>query len=86
MVPMKTTIEIPDDLFRATKARAASRGESLRQFVCESLLARLETEGVSVPHEPGWRKVFGRARADEVREIDAILEEEFEHVDQEEWR
>ncbi|HVS66123.1 MAG TPA: hypothetical protein VMT85_21775 [Thermoanaerobaculia bacterium] len=83
---MKTTLEIPDELFRATKARAAIRGETLKTYVCDALQARLESEGSAPPREPGWRKVFGRARADEVREVDSVLDDELEHVDLEDWR
>jgi plasmid stability protein len=82
---VKTTLEIPDALFRATKARAASRGESLKSYVCEALRARLESEGAIANEAPGWRRVFGRARADEVREVDAVLEDELEHVEAEDW-
>lgn len=81
---MKTTLEIPDELFRATKARAAVRGESLKQYVCDSLRARLEREGPPAD-KPGWRRVFGRARPDEVREIDKILED-VERIDPQDWR
>jgi hypothetical protein len=34
---MRTTIDIPDPLFRRTKATAAARGITLRQLVVESL-------------------------------------------------
>ena len=34
---MKTTIEIPDPLFRKAKARAAERGQSLKDLVAEAL-------------------------------------------------
>lgn len=83
---MKTTLEIPDDLFRATKASAASRGESLKKYVCDALEERLRRDDDVSSQEPGWRKVFGRALSDEVREIETILESEFEQVDPEDWR
>jgi len=35
---VKTTPDIPDDLFRLAKARAALDGVSLRQFVTDTLL------------------------------------------------
>lgn len=38
---MKTTLEIPDDLYRRTKATAALRGESLKDFVTEDRLQKL---------------------------------------------
>lgn len=83
---MKTTLEIPDELFRATKSRAAIRGESMKQFVCDALHARLESEGTATDPKPGWRKVFGRARIDEIRRIDRTIEREFERIDPEDWR
>jgi hypothetical protein len=40
---MKTTLEIPDDLFRKAKAMAALEGIKLKDFVAESLQMRVET-------------------------------------------
>jgi hypothetical protein len=70
---MKTTLEIPDDLFRQTKAMAALRGATLKDFITEALQAYLElqTPGASSPR--GWRSVFGQARREEVKEVDAII-------------
>ena len=83
---MKTTLEIPDDLFRQTKAAAALRGESLKDFVTEALRAYVGTQAESAPRARGWRSVFGRARPEEVEEIDRIVAEELEHVDPDAWR
>jgi len=38
---MRTTIEIPDELLRQTKARAALRGMKLKEIVAEALEAAL---------------------------------------------
>ncbi len=38
---MRTTIEIPDELLRQTKARAALRGMKLKELVAEALEAAL---------------------------------------------
>ena len=38
---VKTTLEIPDDLFRKAKAAAALRGVKLRDFVAEALASQL---------------------------------------------
>jgi hypothetical protein len=35
--PMKTTVEIPDELYRRAKAEAALRGRKFREFVEEGL-------------------------------------------------
>jgi len=39
---MKTTLEMPDDLFRKAKALAALRGQSLKDFVTELLRRELD--------------------------------------------
>ncbi len=52
---MKTTIDLPDELFRRAKAVAALRGESLRQLITESLEKELDpartASGVRHPDE-----------------------------------
>jgi hypothetical protein len=83
---MKTTLEIPDPLFREAKAAAAARGQTLKQLVNEALrdkLAKPDTEA-----EPGWMKFFGvlREHSDELRKIDAAIECEFERIGDEAWR
>lgn len=81
---MKTTLEIPDELFRQTKAIAAMRGESLKDFVTEALQAHLEQTSASSPR--GWQSVFGQARREEVEAVDAIVAEELERINPDEWR
>lgn len=83
---MKTTLEIPDDLFRQSKATAAMRGESLKDFFTEALHAHLEREATGTRSPRGWQSVFGQARQEEVEPIDAVVAIEFEHVDPDEWR
>ena len=41
---MKTTLEIPDDLFRKAKAMAVLEGMKLKDFVAESLQMRMENK------------------------------------------
>lgn len=38
---MKTTVEMPDDLFRSAKAVAALRGQSIKQFITQAVTAAL---------------------------------------------
>jgi hypothetical protein len=83
---MKTTIEIPDDLLRRSKATAALAGQSLKDFVTAAIEDHLDRQPSSIPRMRGWRSVFGHAAMDEVAEIDAIVASEFERVDPEEWR
>lgn len=83
---MKTTLEIPDELFRQTKATAALRGESMKEFVTEAIRNRLAREATGPTALSGWRSVFGKASAEQVAEVDARIAEEVEHVDLESWR
>jgi hypothetical protein len=82
---MKTTLEIPDDLFKRTKATAALRGESLKDFVTEALESHLGRQTSAEPAR-GWRSVFGRARQEEVDTVDAVVAAELESIDPDEWR
>ena len=82
---MKTTIEIPDELLRKTKAIAAARGETLHEFISEALTTRLGSADQTTPPS-GWRSVFGLAELKMVQEIDGFLETEVERVDASEWR
>jgi len=58
---MKTTVEVPDDLYRRAKAEAALRGRKLRDLVEEGLRLVLET-----PHkttrQPSLAGLMKRAR------------------------
>ena len=83
---MKTTLEIPDDLFRQTKATAAMRGASLKDFITEALQAHLERQTTGVSSRRGWQSVFGQARQEEVGPIDAVIAEELERVEPDDWR
>jgi len=84
---MKTTLDIPDPLFRQAKARAALRGISLRQFVSEALEEKVTApaSGRAGWVEPPWMRGFG-ALADlhlETGKIEALIAEEFEVLDEE---
>ena len=83
---MKTTIEIPDELFRKAKATAAIRGESLKELIREALETSLAA--VPPPHadRSGWRSVFGLAEPKSVEGVNRIVSAEFEQIDSSEWR
>jgi hypothetical protein len=55
---MKTTLEIPDTVFRRAKARAAQQGIPLRQFVTEAVEEKLKTTAEAKP----WMKAVGGLR------------------------
>ena len=83
---MKTTIEIPDPLFRKVKSKAAERGQTLKVFVIEALQEKLATNaGKERLGEPPWMQGFGklrRLRKETVR-IQAVIDEAFEVIEPE---
>lgn len=83
---MKTTLEMPDALFRKVKATAAGRGQTLKEFVAEALQARLAAGTTARPTaEPSWMHGFGKLRRlrKETRRIQARIDEQFEVVEAE---
>ena len=82
---MKTTVEIPDALFRRAKAAAAKEGVSLKTFFNEAISQRLCRS--EAPRKP-WEAGFGELRHlhAENQRILRVIEEEFETVDEEDWR
>ena len=82
---MKTTMEIPDTLFRRAKSRAAARGVPLRQYVTEALDEKLKAD--SSDQKP-WMKHVGKLKhlRKETRRINKIIESTFEQIDPEVWR
>ncbi len=84
---MKTTLDIPDLLFRQAKARAALRGISLRQFVTEALEDKVAPSSTRRfrKDEPPWMQGFG-ALADlknETRRVEKRIAEAFESIEAE---
>jgi len=74
---MKTTVEIPDAIFRRAKSVAADRGVPLRALISEALAEKLRAdEGNRKP----WVTAFGKLRhlRRETARINRIIEEEFE--------
>lgn len=83
---MKTTIEIPDSLFRKAKSRAAERGQSLKELVTEALRDKLATNADKArPDGPPWMQGFGKLRRlrKETARIQARIDEAFEVVEPE---
>lgn len=80
---MKTTLEIPDTIFRRAKSAAAERGIPLRQFVTEAVREKLRTAGTS--GDRPWMKSFGKLRhlRRETARINQLIEDEFELIEAE---
>ena len=81
---MKTTLEIPDFLFRRAKSLAAERGIPLRQFVTEAVQEKLKTTSQEKP----WMKHVGKLKhlRKERKRIEQRVEETFEQIDPEIWQ
>lgn len=83
---MKTTIEIPDRLFRKAKSRAAERGQSLKDLVTEALQEKLAGRtGQASASDPEWMAGFGALRRlrGETRRIQTAIDEAFETIEPE---
>ncbi len=83
---MKTTIELPDDLFREAKATAARRGTALKVFVRDALAEKLAREGVlgMAPDGPReWPVPPLNIPREEAELIDKAIEEAFEQIEPE---
>ena len=80
---MKTTLEIPDSIFRRAKSAAAQRGISLREFVSEAVRDKLADRGKAADRP--WMAAFGKLRRlrKETARINRWIEEEFEQVEAE---
>jgi hypothetical protein len=83
---VKTTLEIPDALFRRAKARAAERGQSLKALVTEALQEKLAARTkIGQAEDPEWMQGFGalkRLRRETAR-IQERIDEAFEAVEPE---
>ena len=84
---MKTTLEIPDALFRRAKAVAAERGIPLRALVTEALADALRPQTNGRQDRP-WMETFGKLRhlRKETARINRIIEDEFEQIEDEDRR
>jgi len=83
---MKTTIEIPDPLFRKAKLKAAERGQTLKELVTEALQEKLASGTVEAHSgEPAWMRGFGQLRRlrKETERIQARIDQAFEIIEPE---
>lgn len=81
---MKTTLEIPDELYREVKARAALAGRTVKDLFNEALREKLERERSAT--KGGWRSVFNKAPKAAVRDLQRIIDDELSTVDPADWR
>jgi len=83
---MKTTLEIPDAIFRRAKSAAAARGIPLRELVTEAVKEKLASE--STAGAKPWLKLMGKLRHlhKETARINQLIEEDSEKIEPEMWR
>ncbi|HEX8113506.1 MAG TPA: Arc family DNA-binding protein [Kofleriaceae bacterium] len=77
----KTTLDLPADLLRRVKARAAEQGRSMESLINEALENALRQ---AEPPAAGWRAVFGRAKPGSTRDVDRFVKE-LRRVDPRDW-
>ena len=82
---MKTTLEIPDTVFRRAKSVAAARGIPLREYVTEAVKDKLAAE-MKAGDRP-WLKLMGKLKHlhRETLRINRLIEEDSEKIDPETW-
>lgn len=83
---MKTTLQLPDPLFRKAKATAAARGQSLKDFVTEALREKLSPASQETASlEPEWMLGFGKLKRlrRETARVQDVIAQEFEVVESE---
>ena len=86
---MKTTLELPDQLFRKAKATAAERGQSLKEFVTQALRNQLALDSERVhASEPEWMEGFGKLKRlhKETVRVQSVVDQEFEVIEPEDRR
>ena len=83
---MKTTLEMPDNIFRRAKSAAAERGIPLREFVTEAVKDKLAASAKATSKP--WMAAFGKLKHlhKETERINRLIEEDSEKIDPEMWR
>jgi hypothetical protein len=82
---VKTTLEIPDPIFRRAKSVAAQRGIPLCAFVTEAVTEKLEAR-LNREEKP-WVALAGGLKHlhKETVRINRIIKSEFEKIEPEDW-
>jgi hypothetical protein len=83
---MKTTLEIPDAIFRRAKLAAAEHGIPLREFVSEAVREKLAAHAKA--GEKPWLKHMGKLKRlhKETERINRLIKADSEKIDAEMWR
>ncbi len=87
MVWMKTTLTLPDEIFREAKARAALRGQSLGKFMEQSLVKALTENDEGQAGVGAWIRSLPRVSPTAAADLEQILAaSDFRRVDEVMWQ
>jgi hypothetical protein len=80
------TLQIDESIFRRAKVLAASKGQSVEEFINSALEEKLRPQARTGNAQPPWTKlagVFGNTPAQraETRRIQKTIDAEFERID-----
>jgi len=82
---MRTTVDIPDALYRETKALAALTGRTVKDLITEILRDRLEKER-ALGDMRGWRSAFGKVSRAAAESVQLVVDDQFSRVDLGRWQ
>jgi hypothetical protein len=69
---MKTTVEIPEMVYRRIKASAALQGKTIEDFLVEAVRDKLAAAAAEPKRKTGWRSVYGAVDLKEVAELQPL--------------
>lgn len=84
---MKTTIELPDPMFKQLKVAVAERGVTLKTFIIDALREEL-TKTTHTPINPPWMNGFGKLShlKTENARIQKLISQEFDVLEEEDLK
>lgn len=84
---MKTTLEMPDSLFKRARAAARKRGQTMTSFFNAAVEAKLAADQTARQERP-WMAYAGvmAGQHDEAKRIMRVINEACEQVDAAEWQ
>ena len=83
---MKTTLELPDTLFKRAKALATQRGQTMTSFVRSALETKISFDELSAEEKP-WMQFAGACKdTAESKKIMDTIDASCGQVDEEEWQ
>ena len=85
---MKTTLEVPDALYREVKSRAALSQRKIKDYVAEGLRLALEADSLESGQTIGPLSVFDEVRSEPLHRTDAVqaMIEEANLIRRDAWR